>query len=312
MSGTGIKDQQFSMELELTGIAREQAAGSIAAVLGASPMSSGDDWIVQDENGNVWRISDAPEVFPQQTLPGSRCIPAGAGYRITLATPPLAYGEMGLLQQCLRQLRQDGGRTNKSCGLRVLIDSSAHNRQSLKNLLSMMYAKEDILFRALGIDEERAARWCRKVREPLLIKARKLPCEETRDLTRLESIWLEECPPDERNLYALDLSSVFTKGAVTFRCFRSTLAPSIAVAYIQFCLALSAQAITQRSAVMQKTGSENEKFTFRVWLVRLGLNGEEFRQTRDILLKNLEGDRSWRFEKMSYTPNKKKNHEYER
>lgn len=87
---------------------------------------------------------------------------------------------------------------------------------------------------------------------------------------------------------------------------------SIAAAYIQFCLALSAQAIAQRSAVMQKTGSENEKFTFRVWLVRLGLNGEEFKQTRDILLKQLEGDRSWRFKKSANAPCKKKKHEYER
>lgn len=312
MSGTGIKDQKFSLELELTGITREQAAKSIATALGNSPLPSDDAWIVENESGKAWRISDASDVFPQQTLPGSRCIPADARYRITLTTPPLAYGEMGLLQQCLRQLRQDGGRTNKSCGLHILVDAGNHNRQSLKNLLSMMYAKEDILFRALGIDEERTARWSKKVREPLLIKTRSLSCEETRDLTRLESIWFEECPQDERNLYALDLSSVFTKGAITFRCFRSTLAPSIAAAYVQFCLALSAQAIAQRSAVMQKTGSENEKFTFRVWLVRLGLNGEEFKQTRDILLRHLNGDRSWRFEKTSYTPNKKKNHEYER
>ena len=50
----------------------------------------------------------------------------------------------------------------------------------------------------------------------------------------------------------------------------------------------------------------NELFTFRVWLVRLGLNGEEFKHTRDHLLANLDGDRAWRFDKDSYAVNKKK------
>ena len=48
---------------------------------------------------------------------------------------------------------------------------------------------------------------------------------------------------------------------------------------------------------MRKTHSDNELFTFRVWLVRLGLNGEEFKHTRDHLLANLDGDRAWRFDK---------------
>lgn len=72
------------------------------------------------------------------------------------------------------------------------------------------------------------------------------------------------------------------------------------------CLAMSAQAITQRSAVMRKTQSDNELYTFRVWLVRLGLNGDEFKNTRDHLLANLEGDRAWRYEKESYERNQKK------
>lgn len=69
---------------------------------------------------------------------------------------------------------------------------------------------------------------------------------------------------------------------------------------------MSAQAINQRSAVMRRTASENELFTFRVWLVRMGLNGEEFKTTRDHLLANLEGDRAWRYDKDSYEINRQK------
>lgn len=55
--------------------------------------------------------------------------------------------------------------------------------------------------------------------------------------------------------------------------------PRSAAAYVNLCLAMSAQAIAQRSTIMRKTHSDNELFTFRVWLVRLGLNGDEFRET---------------------------------
>ena len=44
--------------------------------------------------------------------------------------------------------------------------------------------------------------------------------------------------------------------------------------------------------------------------MRLGLNGDEFRETRDLLLAHLDGDRAWRFDKDSYevNRNKKKKH----
>ena len=77
---------------------------------------------------------------------------------------------------------------------------------------------------------------------------------------------------------------------------------------------MSAQAINQRSSVMRKSISDNELFTFRVWLVRMGLNGPEFKTTRDHLLANLEGDRAWRYDKDRYesTKKQKKTKEIER
>ena len=185
------------------------------------------------------------------------------------------------------------------------------NRQSLKNLLSIMYSKEDILFKALKVNPNRVRNYCQKVREPMLREARKLSADETKNLTALESIWYEGNVPAHEHYnwtryYALNLHSVFYRGTVEWRCFNSTLHAGKVAAYVNLCLAMSAQAITQRSAVMRKTQSDNELYTFRVWLVRLGLNGDEFKNTRDHLLANLEGDRAWRYEKESYEKNRKK------
>lgn len=50
----------------------------------------------------------------------------------------------------------------------------------------------------------------------------------------------------------------------------------------------------QRGASRIKTQPENEKYTFRTWLLRLGLIGDEFKTARQHLLKNLEGNIAWR------------------
>ena len=240
-------------------------------------------------------------------------------YRVEMVTPKLTYAELPRLQECVRQVRHAGAKVNHSCGIHVHVDAANHNRQSLKNLLSIMFSKEDILFKALNVNPDRVAAYCKKVREPMLQKARQLSAEETTDLTQLESIWYEgDINSGEHynwtRYYALNLHSVFYRGTVEWRCFNSTLHAGRAKAYIDLCLAMSAQAIAQRSTVMRKTHSDNELFTFRVWLVRLGLNGPEFKNTRDHLLANLDGDRAWRYDKDSYEVNKKKkkNREMER
>ena len=232
-------------------------------------------------------------------------------YRVEMVTPKLTYAELPKFQECVRRVRTAGGKVNSSCGIHIHVDAANHNRQSLKNLIGIMYSKEDILFKALQVNESRASRWCQKVREPMLQKARKLSSEETKNLTQLEAIWYEGDNGSTEHYnwtryYALNLHSVFYRGTVEFRCFNSTLHAGRAAAYVNLCLAISAQAIAQRSTVMRKTQSDNELFTFRVWLVRLGLNGPEFKHTRDHLLANLDGDRAWRYDKDSYDVNKKK------
>ena len=304
MNEVGIKDQRFGVEVEFTGITREEAAQALAGYFGTSARHMGgsyDKWVVKDTEGKDWTLmSDASIKGERKTQRGYR-ITENTEYRVEMVTPILTYPEIAKLQECVRQVRHAGAIVNSSCGIHVHVDAANHNRQSLKNLIGIMYSKEDILFKALQVRENRVERWCKKVREPMLQKARKLSCDETKDLTALESIWYEGFDHDphehynKTRYYALNLHSVFYRGTVEWRCFNSTLHAGEIKAYVNLCLAISAQAIKQRSTVMKKTKSENELFTFRVWLVRLGLNGDEFKTTRDHLLKHLEGDRAYRY-----------------
>ncbi len=326
MSEIGIKDQCFGVEVEMTGITRGQAAHALADYFGTEAQYTGGTygtWTVKDPRRRTWKlVSDSSILAEKKTVSGYEVIPdddEGRDYWVEMVTPKLTYDQLPVLQECMRRVKRAGAKVNESCGIHVHVDGANHNRQSLKNLIGIMFSKEDILFKALQVNEERAKRWCKKVREPMLREARTLSSDETKDLTELEQIWYEgdEGHGDHYNktrYHALNLHSMFYRGTVEFRCFNSTLNPGQAAAYVNLCLAMSAQAIAQRSTVMRKTHSENELFTFRVWLVRLGLNGPEFKETRDQLLKNLSGDRAWRHDKDSYEVNrrKKRNRETER
>jgi len=309
-----MKDQCFGVEVEMTGITREQAAQALADYFGTAPCYYGggyDAWTVADPEGKEWKLMSDSSIHGEQKIRASYRPTEDRAYKVEMVTPKLIYDELTKLQECVRRVKKAGAKVNDSCGIHVHVDAANHNRQSLKNLIGIMYSKEDILFKALQVNPGREQNFCQKVREPMLKQARTLSSDETKDLTQLEQIWYEGDVKNTQHYnwtryYALNLHSVFYRGTVEWRCFNSTLHAEKVAAYVNLCLAISAQAIAQRSTVMRKTHSDNELFTFRVWLVRLGLNGDEFKETRDILLSHLEGDRAWRRDKDSYEVNQKK------
>ncbi|MOA43211.1 hypothetical protein D3C78_1653440 [compost metagenome] len=67
-------------------------------------------------------------------------------------------------------------------------------------------------------------------------------------------------------------------------------------ASIQLSLLIAAQALNQKKATSRVTVPDNgnEKYSFRVWLLRLGGIGDEFKTMRHHLLKYLEGNSAWR------------------
>ena len=61
-------------------------------------------------------------------------------------------------------------------------------------------------------------------------------------------------------------------------------------AYQQLVNQLVNMAQNSRRITAKDKGSDNEKYTFRCFLLRLGFIGEEFKDARKILLRNLEGN----------------------
>ena len=305
----------------MTGLTRQQAAEAVAALFGATARHSNssrtyDPWEVTDNDGKVWRFVKDASIRPECRERG-RLVSASDLYKVEMNSPKLEYSEMGKLQEVVRALRHAGAIVNSSCGMHVHVDASNHTAQSLKNALSIMYSKEDILFKALKVNESRVYRWCKKVDEDKLKKIRKLPSGA--GMRQMQELWYSdtsESPQyhyNETRYYALNLHSVFYRGTLEWRCFESTLHAGEVRANITLALAISAQAINQKKTVMRKTEiSENPAFTFRTFLLRLGLIGPEFKNVRKNLLKNLPGDPAWRYDKSLYPSLQNRNRQEER
>ena len=144
----GMKDQCFGIEVEMTGLTRGQAAQALANYFGTEPYYVGggyDKWSVKDPDGKVWSIMSDSSIVTEMKTESGYMHTSNIEYRVEMVTPKLTYAELPRLQECVRQVRHAGAKVNHSCGIHVHVDAANHNRQSLKNLLSIMYSKEDII-----------------------------------------------------------------------------------------------------------------------------------------------------------------------
>lgn len=278
----------------MTGITRATAAKTIAGLLGTRATHVGggyDAYTVEDSQGRKWKVvSDA----------SIRCEARGGreatrNYSVEVVSPICQYGDLERVQEIIRALRHSGAKVNDSCGIHVHVDAAKHTPQTLRNIVNIMASKEDLLYKALNVQIERE-NYCQKADLRFLDEVNHV---RPKSMQELERLWYNgssrrDIHYDNTRYHALNLHSVFSKGTIEFRMFNSTLHAGEVKSYIQLCLAISHQALVQQRAMRTRTQSDNEKYTFRTWLLRLGLIGDEFKTARQHLLKNLEGNIAWK------------------
>ena len=91
-----------------------------------------------------------------------------------------------------------------------------------------------------------------------------------------------------------DLSYNVTYDRVTFAWFPWTKESGEGIAYSTFIDLLTKHLKEQKRVNASKTQTDNPKFAMRVFLIRLGMVGEEYKVARKILLRNLEGSSAFR------------------
>ena len=293
-----LKEQRFGIEIEMTGITREAAAETAAEYFGTRSRYIGtyyDVYAALDPEGRQWKFMSDGSIDAQKRVGGKK-ISADREYQTEMVSPICRYEDIVSIQEIVRKLKERGAFVNKTCGIHVHIDASPFDARTLRNITNIMASKEDLIYKALQVSVSREHSYCQKVEQRFL---EELNRKKPKTLNGVERIWYggdsrRDTHYDDSRYHCLNLHSVFQKGTVEFRLFNGTLHAGKIKAYIQFSLAIGAQALNQSCASRRKTQTTNEKYTFRTWLLRLGLNGEEFATARYHLLKELPGCIAWR------------------
>ncbi|MDL2232319.1 amidoligase family protein [Ruminococcaceae bacterium OttesenSCG-928-L11] len=287
-----MRDQNFGIEIELTGLTRQRAAEIAAEYFGTTARYEGGGyraWSATDQQGRKWNfVSDSS--IDTESRHGREA------EAVELVSPICVYDDIPTIQELIRKLRGAGALANDSCGIHVHINAAPYDAQKLRNLTNIMASKEDLIYKALQVDVDREHNYCQKVDNRFL---EELNRRRPRSLDEVQRIWYDGRDGSHEHYHSsryhcLNLHSVFQKGTVEFRLFNGTTHAGKIKAYIQLCLAISNQALSQKSASRQKTVSTNEKYTFRTWLLRLGMIGDEFKTARGHLLEHLEGGIAWK------------------
>lgn len=296
-----LKNQLFGVEVEMTGITREKAARLVAGVLGTTPSHPESNCYhtrtIADQAARKWKIMRDSSITP---IRNDDTIEPLDEYRVEFVTPPLNYSDIELLQNIIRKLRENGAKAHSSCGIHIHVDGANHTAVSLRRLVNFMTARQDLIYEALQIGD-RESNWCHKLNKTLLDAMKK---DKNLTKEKAEEIWysranggycggIDHQHYNSTRYHGVNLHSFFTKGTVEFRLFNSTLHAGKIKAYIQFCLAVSAWAITSQEKIVFRSMegySPEQKVTImrNILTHRLGLYGDEFKTCRLHLMTPLK------------------------
>lgn len=293
-----FKEQSFGLELEFTGLTREKAAKIVGTVVTGRYEASHkggayDAWVTTGADGRKWTVERDASVRPD------------GGQKCEFVTPICRYEDIETVQEIIRALRKAGAKVNDSCGCHIHVDASNHNAKTLKNLAFTFRAKEDLIFKAVGTQQSRLGRWCKPIDDRLINNIKGI---KKIDDNNLKDTWYNTYARNESRIahynssryHALNFHSVWYRGTVEFRLFEATLHAGEVRAWINLVLAMSAQAINSKRASADVLDNGNDKYAMRCWLLRLGFIGDEYKNVRMHLLKNLEGNAAWRNEPTTY------------
>lgn len=273
-----LKNLGFGTELEYTSISRETAVEVVKNVVGGQ--RTGME--VRAPDGRIWRVVE------DGSLAGSEI-----GQAAEIVTPILHYSDLNTLEAVVRALRKAGAQASPDTSQHVHVGVEQFSIRQIANLVRIFYKQEELILHAVGTRRERLSYYCRRT-DPEFINR----LETTRITTpeELDAVWFGAEEDRHSCRYrALNLNKLWESGTVEFRCFNGTVRPDQVRATVVLSLAIAARAFEAKDATSKRPrvySDESGKYDMRVFLVSLGLIGDEFKPVRKTLLENLPGDSS--------------------
>lgn len=165
--------------------------------------------------------------------------------------------------------------------LTISLPMAGHTAQSIRNFLNLMYSRGPLLNKAMSTNFT--------VSQGLLDA---LEQATTRTVDEMLDE-LEEYRLGAGNTGMTGISITAEKISLTFA---GPLTQEKVSAYTELCSAMNRMAVTQKRIQAKTVNDANEKYALRIWLIRLGLNGDEHKTIRRLLMQNLSGHAAFRTE----------------
>ena len=163
--------------------------------------------------------------------------------------------------------------------LEVNFSLEEHTGQSLVNVINMIASKEPLLLQAFGMEEP--------FMDPSV--PGELSAHDVGTLASfrqaLEAVGPQRCP---------GILFDFDRNFLRFPVPASLATDEERDAFAHLMSRIEENARVIRKALYKPAQQENPKYALRTWLIRLGLNGPAYKETRKVLLKNLEGSSAFR------------------
>ena len=160
------------------------------------------------------------------------------------------------------------------------IPLGAHTGATLRNLVNLIYSRGPLVNQATGGHFEA---------DTGLIEALKDDrCTYTR-----ANFFRSVADYEDRHgksLYGLTI----TPETVSFTGFGEAADVDHLRAFGHLAVMMNNQALHQKRIQAKAVDATNEKYAMRIWLVRIGMDGEEFKRTRKILMEKLTGHSAFR------------------
>lgn len=164
--------------------------------------------------------------------------------------------------------------------LELAFPVSQHNGVTLRNLVNLLYSRGKLIGKATGGHFH--------VEEGLVEKLKDDSC------TFVIMNFINAVSDYETEHGAALEGLKITTEKVTFTGFPTAPDHEHLTAFAQLAVLMNQQAISQKRIQAKDVNDENEKYALRTWLLRLGMNGPDFKETRKILMENLSGHAAFR------------------
>ena len=164
--------------------------------------------------------------------------------------------------------------------LELAFPVSQHNGVTLRNLVNLLFSRGKLIGKATGGHFH--------VEEGLVEKLKDDSC------TFAIMNFINAVSDHETEHGAALEGLKITTAKVTFTGFPTAPDHEHLTAFAQLAVLMNQQAISQKRIQAKDVNDENEKYALRTWLLRLGMNGPDFKETRKILMENLSGHAAFR------------------